>query len=136
LAKLRNRRCHKSEEEIAEPWSGHWREDHWFSLRQALKMYDAIQERISDYEKEILQKLAAMEPEECRGPEVPKSKNPKKGRAIQSRGEEPMRQALYRTSGVDLTGIDAIGVETVQVVLSEYGPDLSRFPPRSSSCRM
>ena len=39
-----------------------------------------------------------------------------------------MRQALYRMSGVDLTGIDAIGVETVQVVLSEYGPDLSRFP--------
>ena len=39
-----------------------------------------------------------------------------------------MRQALYRMSGVDLTGIDAIGVETVQIVLSEYGPDLSRFP--------
>jgi hypothetical protein len=39
-----------------------------------------------------------------------------------------MRQALYRMSGVDLTGIDAIGVQTVQVVLSEYGPDLSRFP--------
>ena len=39
-----------------------------------------------------------------------------------------MRQALYRMSGVDLTGIDAIGVETVQVVLSEYGPDLSRVP--------
>ena len=38
-----------------------------------------------------------------------------------------MRQALYRMSGVDLTGIDAIGVETVQIVLSEYGPDLSRF---------
>jgi transposase len=39
-----------------------------------------------------------------------------------------MREALYRMSGVDLTSIDAIGVETVQVVLSEYGPDLSRFP--------
>src|SRR5437016_12890034 len=39
-----------------------------------------------------------------------------------------MRQALYRISGVDLTWIDAIGVETVQAVLSEYGPDLSRFP--------
>jgi len=33
-----------------------------------------------------------------------------------------MREALFRMSGVDLTGIDAIGVETVQVVLSEYGP--------------
>jgi len=29
---------------------------------------------------------------------------------------------------VGLTGIDAIGVETVQAVLSEYGPGLSRFP--------
>ena len=55
-------------------------------------------------------------------------KNPQKAKAIQKRGEEPLRQALYRLSGVDLTGIDAIGVETVQVVLSEYGPDLSRFP--------
>src|SRR5215475_15367111 len=91
-------------------------------------MYDSIQERITDYEKEILRKLAEMERGECRGQEVPKSKNPQKGRAIQSRGEEPMRQALYRMSGVDLTGIDAIGVETVQVVLSEYVPDLSRFP--------
>ena len=33
-------------------------------------------------------------------------------------------------SGVDITQIDAIGVETVEVVLSEYGPDLSRFPMR------
>jgi hypothetical protein len=39
-----------------------------------------------------------------------------------------MRQALYRISGKDLTAIDAVGVETVSVVLSEYGPDLSRFP--------
>src|SRR6266851_2697535 len=34
-----------------EQLSGHWREDHLFSLRQGLKMYDAIQERITDYEK-------------------------------------------------------------------------------------
>jgi transposase len=127
LAKLRDPRCRKSEEEIAEQLSGHWREDHLFSLRQGLKIYDSIQERITDYEKEILRKLAEMEREECRGQEVPKVKSPQKGKAIRNRGEEPMRQALYRMSGVDLTGIDAIGVETVQVVLSEYGPDLSRF---------
>jgi transposase len=128
LAKLRDPRCRKSEEEIAEQLSGHWREDHLFSLRQGLKMYDSIQERIADYAKEILRKLAEMEREECRGQEVPKVKSPQKAKAIRNRGEEPMRQALYRISGVDLTGIDAIGVETVQVVLSEYGPDLSRFP--------
>ena len=76
----------------------------------------------------MLQKLAAMEREECRGQEAPKAKNPQKAKAIRSRGEEPMRQALYRMSGVDLTRIDAIGVATVEVVLTEYGPDLSRFP--------
>jgi transposase len=128
LAQLRDSRCRKSEEEIAEQLSGHWREDHLFSLGQGLKMYDSIQERITEYEKEILRKLGEMEREECQGQAVPKSKNPQKGQAIRQRGEEPMRHALYRMSGVDLTGIDAIGVATVPVVLSEYGPDLSRFP--------
>ena len=42
--------------------------------------------------------------------------------------EEPKRQAWYRMSGVDATPIDAIGVETVEVITREYGPDLSRFP--------
>jgi len=128
LAKMRDRRCGKTEEEIAEQLTGHWRQDHLFSLGQALKMYDAIQERISEYEQEILRQLAEMERAECRGQEPPKLNNPQKTKAIKKRGEEPLRKALYRICGVDLTAIDAIGVETVQVVLSEYGPDLSKFP--------
>jgi transposase len=108
--------------------SGHWREDHLFSLRQGLQMYDAIQQRITDYDREILRQLAAMQREELREQPPPKVKNPQKAKAIKTRGEEPMREALYRMSGVDLTSINAIGVETVQVVLSEYEPDLSRFP--------
>ncbi len=127
LAKLRDPRCRKSEEEIAEQLSGHWREDHLFSLQQALKMYEAIQQRIAEYDQEILRKLAAMQRQDLRDQPPPPVKNPQKAKAIKKRGEEEMREALYRISGVDLTGIDAIGVETVQVVLSEYGPDLSRF---------
>jgi eukaryotic-like serine/threonine-protein kinase len=37
-----------------------------FSLQQALKMYDAVQERIAEYERETLRKLGEMEREECR----------------------------------------------------------------------
>jgi transposase len=128
LAQLRNRRCSKSEEEIAEQLSGHWRDDYLFSLRQSLAMYDAIQTRIAEYDKEILRRLAEMAREDTRDKDVPKPGNTNKGKGIQQRGEEPMRQALYRLSGVDLTSIDAIGVGTIQVVVSEYGPDLSRFP--------
>ncbi len=128
LAKLRDPRCHKSEEEIAEQLTGHWREDHLFSLGQALKMYDAIQERMEEYERAILEKLRTMERDDCRGEEPPQLKNKEKSKAIRKRGEEPLRQALYRVSGEDLTAIDALGVETVQAVISEYGTDLSSFP--------
>ena len=44
---------------------------------------------------------------------MPPVKNLEKAKAIKKRGQEPMRQALYRMSGVDVTQIDAIGVETV-----------------------
>jgi transposase len=128
LAKLRDPRCRKTQQEIAEQLSGHWREDHLFSLQQALKMYDAVQERIAAYEEEILRKLGEMEPEEQRGQTAPPLPNANKAQMIKKRGQEPMRQALYRMSGVDATHIDAIAVETVEVVLSEYGTDLSRFP--------
>ena len=128
LASFRDPRCSRSEEEIAKELTGHWREDHLFSLRQGLKMYDAIQERMAAYDQEIRRKLSEMRPEDPPPGPAPDLKNPGKAKAIKKRGEEPMRQALFQVAGVDLASIDAIGVETIQIVLSEYGPDLSRFP--------
>jgi transposase len=128
LAKLRDPRCQKSEEEIAEQLIGHWRKDHLFSLRQSLKMYDAVQERIDEYEKEILRKLAEMERDDLSGQQSPQLENPQKAKAIHKRGEEALRQSLFRMSGVDLTTIDAIGPGTIEVLMSEYGFDLSCFP--------
>jgi transposase len=128
LAKLRDPGCRKSAQEIAEQLSGHWREDHLFSLEQSLKMHEAITQRIQAYEDEILRRLANLEPPENQGKAAPPLKNPNKAKMIRQRGEEPMRQALYRMSGVDLTSIDAVGVGVVQLVLTEYGRDLSCFP--------
>src|ERR1022692_200956 len=51
----------------------------------------SAQERIDEYEREILRSLAGMEREENRGQEAPKLSNKNKGRKIQSQGEEPMR---------------------------------------------
>ena len=98
-------------------------------------MYDAVQAGIDDYDREILRKLAEMEREECREQQASKLKNEGKARAIKNRGEEPLRQALYRMSGVDATVIDAIGVGTVEVILSEYGPDLSPCGSKSTRAR-
>src|SRR5215475_5622848 len=92
LAKLRDRRCNKTQQEIAQQLTGHWREDHLFSLQQALKMYDAVQERIAAYEKEILRKLGEMERNEHRGQTAPPLQNPTKTKTIQKRGQELKRQ--------------------------------------------
>jgi hypothetical protein len=127
LAQLGDPHCRQSEEQIAEQLRGHWREDHLFSLQQALKMYDAIAERMEAYESEIRRKLDEMTPAEQRQSTAPPLKNVNKARGIKRRGQEAIRQALYRMSGLDATQIDAIGVETMEVILSEYGPDLSRF---------
>ena len=59
---------------------------------------------------------------------APPLSNTNKAKMIKQRGQEAKRQALCRMSGVHITQTDAIGVETVEVVLSEYGCDLSRFP--------
>ncbi len=128
LAQLRDPHCRQSEKEIAEQLSGHWREDHVFSLQQALQMYDAIEERIGAYEKEILRKLGELERPEQQGKNAPPLGNVNKARSIRQRGQEAKRNALFRLNGVDGTQIDGVGVETLEVITSEYGPDLSRFP--------
>lgn len=128
LAALRHRRCAKTETEIAAQLTGHWRADHLFSLQQALHMYDAITARLIAYDQEIQRQLAQMTPRDRRDIDAPPPANASKAKAMKTRGQDPLRQALYRVSGVDLTTIDALGVETVSIVVSEYGPDLSRFP--------
>lgn len=128
LAKLRDPGCRKSEKEIAAQLTGHWREDHLFSLAQSLHMYDAIAERIEVYQQEILRRLSGWERPECKHTEAPQLKNQNKARLIRQRGEEPIRQAFYRICGADLTAVDGVGAGVVEIVLSEYGPDLSRFP--------
>ena len=39
-----------------------------------------------------------------------------------------LREELYRIAGVDLTRIDGLQVQTVQVVISEVGVDMTRWP--------
>jgi transposase len=126
LALLRDPRCQKSERQIEEYLSGHWRPDHLFNLAQALKMYDHISERIAEYEREILRRAGEF-PDRTGGSGLPPVRNPEKAKAFRRRRQEGLRQILYGLSGVDLTTIDGVGVETAEVVLSEYGPDLSRF---------
>jgi len=128
LAQLRDPRCRNSEEQIAAFLTGHWRSDHLFNLQQNLKMYDSIAERIASYEEEIQRRMEQLTPSGRQDAEAPPLKNPEKRKAMKRRDQEGKRQALYRMVGEDLTTIDGIGVETAEVIISEYGVDISKFP--------
>ena len=79
------------------------------------------------YEGEIkkrMQQRVSPEKEDQTAPPLP---NPERMKALQRRHPLEKRQDLYRMAGVDLTAIDGVGVETGEVVMSEYGIDLHQF---------
>ena len=131
LARMRDRRCLKSEEEIADYLTGNWRPEHLFNLRQALKIYDQICHAIEDYDSEISNYLKEAQPPGAEDLDVPPPYSKSKAKSINKRGHEPMRQSLFRFCGYDLTTIDGIGVDTASVIISELGLVLTSFPTES-----
>jgi transposase len=127
LATYRDPRCHKSPEQMAALLTGHWRADHLFNLGQALQIYDALGARLAAYEREIERRLLQLAKPENREQSAPPVRNAARRKAFHRRQQESKREALYRAAGADLTTIDGIGVETAEVILSEYGVDLSSF---------
>jgi hypothetical protein len=127
LAQLRDPGCRQSEQQIAEFLTGHWRSDHLFNLEQSLLMYDTIAERIAAHEQEIQQRMERLTPPQRKDAEAPPLPNRDKRKAMKRRHQEGKRQKLYRLVGADLTTIDGIGVETAEVIVSEYGVNVSKF---------
>ena len=128
LAALRDRRCKKSEEQIAEHLNGNWRDEHLFNLASALRFYDLIQAEIELFDNRILEVLTELQPPERKHDSVPAHPNPQKRYDMRNRGEDELRNELWRFAGHDLTRIDGISPVTAAIILTEIGCDLSDFP--------
>lgn len=128
LAKLRDRRCRKSQDEIAECLTGNWRDEHLYNLESALQLYDIIEKQIAGYEARLQTELERLQPPARADEPVPSHPNPGKEKVIQRRGDQALRTVLWRMAGVDLTRIDGISADTARVVLTEIGLDLTAFP--------
>ena len=128
LVKLRDPGCQKSAVEMIELLTGNWRSDHLFNLKQHMAMYDSAAREIAVYEQEIQRRMQEITPAARKDIQAPPLANIEKRKTMKKRDQEEKRQAQYRMMGVDLTTIDGIGVETVEVILSEYGTEMSKFP--------
>ena len=88
LAAFRDKRCKKSEAQIAEHLTGNWRQEHLFNLKMALRLYEQLQEILAAYDQEILRLLQQLQAPERAQLELAPHPNPAKERAIKRRREQ------------------------------------------------
>jgi transposase len=119
LAQRRDRRCKKTVTEIAAALHGDWRAEHLFTLRQSLAAWRYHQTLIAECDAELAAQLASL------GNQAETAVPPATKR--DQRGDETLRQHLFRKFGVDLTTADGMNSRTALVVLSEVGADMSKF---------
>jgi transposase len=128
LALLRDPHIKASKEEIIRSLEGNWREELLFVLRQVHNLYYTHLESIRECDEHIEAQLKTME---AKVDPVAQPLPPARAKnRLPNRKHIPqfdLRGELYRISGVDLTQIDGINVQTAQVVISEVGVDMTRW---------
>ena len=127
LARHRNARVKASAVEITKALTGNWRAEHLFVLGQALAMYDDIARHLVECDARLQVLLS-----ELGHSEVDLGKAPRAGSKV--RQEFDARQTLANWAGVDLTRINGLGLAAVMKILSEIGPDVSRFETVKHFC--
>jgi transposase len=131
LAKFRHKKCHASEAEIAQALTGSYREEHLFALRQAYQAWEFYHKQRDQVDVQIARQLARMKQDRA----LP----PLKARAG-SGGRKPnephfdVRAALYYVVGIDLTEIEGVGPMTALTIISEIGPEVSKFATVKHFC--
>jgi transposase len=125
LAKLRDERCHHSEEEIALALEGSWRPEHLFELRQAYELYGFHQQQITECDQEVQAELAKFP---NRAGEKTRTVKPRRHGRKSNDVRFEAKGPLFHALGVDLTMVEGIEVGTALVILAEIGVDVSRFP--------
>lgn len=129
LSALADPRVRANRTQIAQSLEGHWREELLFVLQQVHDLYFTYLESIAACDRRIEAHLKTLEdkvnltaqplPETLTGRRLPRRKHIP---------QTDLRKELFRITGVDLTRIDGIEVQTAQVVLSEVGLDMTRWP--------
>lgn len=135
LAQFRHPRCHSSQETIAKALTGQYRAEHVFALTQALTLYDCYTAQITACDAQIEQQYAAMQPVwDDTEPPPPLPPDAKANTHSKNAPTFDVRRALYDLLGIDLTAVDGVHANAAQIILSEIGTDMSKWPSAKHFC--
>jgi transposase len=125
LAKLRDRRCKRSEAEIATALEGRYRDEHVLELRCCFYLWEQYLKMIEKVDEAIAKQLGTVKTTTELPPLAPRK---------HVRGRRPhdpkfdVRTALYLMLGLDLTELEGIDELNALTLISELGTDLSKWP--------
>ena len=125
LAKLRDRRCKKTEAEIATALEGRYRAEHLLELRCCFHLWEQYLKMIAEVDDAIAVQLRRMK-KTTPLPPLPPRKH--------VRGRRPhdpafdVRTALYLMLGLDLTEFEGLDELNALTLISELGTDMTKWP--------
>jgi transposase len=126
LATYRDRRCKNSLGTIEKSLTGNYRDEHIFTLRQALELCDIYQSKIESCDDEIEKQLSNFEDKKQVTKEDLARCSAKKQRAKNAPSFN-LQEHLIRITGVDLTLVPGVEAYSALKIISEIGLDLTRW---------
>ncbi len=126
LARMRNHRIRASEETIVKSLEGDYRPEHLITLEQSLEAYHFYQQQIRVLDTKLEAFMEAL-PAQIDLREHPLPVDQKRQKRQHHAPAYDLRRSCYRAFGVDVTQIPGFAATTAQVMLTEVGPDLSKF---------
>jgi transposase len=121
LGAMRDRHCKATAEVIAQSLVGNYCQEHLFSLKQAVELFEIYQTKIAECEAEIGNHLRSMPGKGDDG--LPPLRESRKRQSMSFN----VRDYAYRLTGVDLFRVKGFNSQTVLQIISEVGVDLSGF---------
>ncbi len=125
LATQCHAKVHADRPTVIKSLTGNYRPEHLFTLKQSLAAYRNYQSLLAECDQEIQGLTGSISGKiSTRGP----APHPRPQKRRKNQFHFDMRSELHRLFGVDLTAVPGINALTAHALLSEVGPDLSRFP--------
>lgn len=125
LASLRGPQIKNDEKTIAKALQGDYREEHLFTLEQEYDLYKFYQKKVEECDIKIEQFYKNIS-SKVNLEEKPMINS--KSKRAKSRPKFDLKKELYRVSGEDLTKVPGLEVLTLQIIFSEVGFDMSKWP--------
>jgi len=146
LAQLRHPNCHSPAAMIAKALTGPWCEEHLLVLKQALALFDFYTTQLAECDAAVARCFSAIRPrftppptaaDTAETPPVAAPTAPAKKTSHSHSKNAPagnVRADILRITSVDLCAVDGISASIAQIILSEIGTDMTRWPTVKHFC--